>query len=108
MNIFSIKGIEEKVFKIVGDQGSNVKKAFKETVSKDGYSNLLNDMLNIDDESIPNDETDEIIEESETSNSKTTQTNSSHYLCNVSDEREEEDENDTINDAYLDEEDLVS
>jgi hypothetical protein len=47
INIFKFKDISDKVFKIVADQGANVKKAFKATVSCDQnrYNNILSDML---------------------------------------------------------------
>jgi hypothetical protein len=100
-----LKEIDDKVFKIVADQGANVKKAFKETISSDGYTNIISDMLNLDKD---NDNTEILSEntedESEVLYSNSDNTSSSHYLKEVSSEKEEIEESnecDVIDCFYL-------
>ena len=83
--------IDDKVFKIVADQGANVKKAFKETISSDGYTNIITDMLNLDND---NDNTETRSEQTEDDESdvvysNSDNTSSSHYLKEVSSEKDE-------------------
>ena len=64
----------------MADQGANIKKAFKDTYSKDGYDTIVSEILNLE-------EYEEIEKDGDTASdleSLSENTDSSHFIYNLS------------------------